>query len=104
RQISSSRPERPHECGHYEPPAHGSPPMGVLFSLLYWCYFAVSSGVLFLGALAIWATTAPFDPTRSLLHRYTCWWATLYLRCLPGCRIDAQGREKIAPRTPYVLV
>ena len=78
--------------------------MGALFSLLYWCYFSVSSCVLFLGALLIWAATAPFDRDRALLHRYTCWWATLYLRCLPGCHIDVQGREKIIPRTPYVLV
>ena len=54
--------------------------------------------------MLIWALTAPFDPARSLLHRYTCWWAQLYLRCLPGCRIHVEGREKIAPHTPYVLV
>jgi 1-acyl-sn-glycerol-3-phosphate acyltransferase len=78
--------------------------MSAVFSLLYWCYFSITSIVLFLGALVITGLTAPFDPTRRLLHRYTCWWATLYLRCLPGCRIDVQGREKIAPHTAYVLV
>src|SRR5205085_450199 len=59
---------------------------------------------LFFIALSIWAVTAPFDATRTLLHRYTCWWATLYLRCLPGCRIQIEGLEKIAPNTAYVLV
>lgn len=54
--------------------------------------------------MLIWALTAPFDPTRCLLHHYTCWWALLYLRCLPGCRVQVEGREKIAPHTPYVLV
>src|SRR5689334_24409612 len=78
--------------------------MSTAFSFCYWTFVAVTSIVLFFGALVLWAVTAPFDPTRSLLHRYTCWWALLYLRCLPGCRVQVEGREKIAAHTPYVLV
>jgi 1-acyl-sn-glycerol-3-phosphate acyltransferase len=78
--------------------------MSNLFSILYWVYLGASSIVLFFGAVVIWALTAPFDPTGGLLHRYTCWWSLLYLRCLPGCRIRVEGREKIMPKTPYVLV
>jgi 1-acyl-sn-glycerol-3-phosphate acyltransferase len=78
--------------------------MSVLFSVCYWAFAGLTAVLLFPGALLIWALTAPFDPTRSLLHRYTCWWGRLYLRCLPGCRIQVEGREKIAPHTPYVLV
>ena len=74
------------------------------FSVLYWAFLCISSIVLFFVALVIWSVTAPFDATRSLLHRYTCWWALLYLRCLPGCRIQIEGAEKIAPGTAYVLV
>ncbi len=59
---------------------------------------------LFLRALVIWAVTVPFDATRSLLHRYSCWWAQLQLRCLPGCQIQIEGAEKIAPGTAYVLI
>jgi|SRR6516165_1606919 1-acyl-sn-glycerol-3-phosphate acyltransferase len=78
--------------------------MTALFSILYWIFFAITSIFLFMGALAIWAVTAPFDRTRKWLNFYTCWWAQIYLRCLPGCRIQIEGREKIAPRTAYVLV
>jgi 1-acyl-sn-glycerol-3-phosphate acyltransferase len=78
--------------------------MSTIFSACYWTVAGVMSIVLFLGALLLWAVTAPFDPARSLLHLYTCWWAQLYLRCLPGCRIEVEGREKIALHTPYVLV
>jgi 1-acyl-sn-glycerol-3-phosphate acyltransferase len=78
--------------------------MSTAFSAGYWALAGVASILLFLGALLIWALTAPFDPTRSLLHHYTCWWARLYLRCFPGCRIQVEGREKIASQTPYVLV
>lgn len=78
--------------------------MASLFSILYWIFFGVSAMVLFAIALAIWLITLPFDPTRRVLHRFTCWWSVLYVRCLPGCRVVVQGREKIAPGTTYVLV
>src|SRR5262249_17194100 len=79
-------------------------PMSTLFSAFDWSFLGVTSALLFPGALLLWSLTAPFDPARSLLHRYTCWWALLYLRCLPGCRVRVEGRGKIAPHTPYVLV
>jgi len=75
-----------------------------LFSILYWIGLGGSAVVLYLGAVLIWLATMPFDRQRAILHRYTCWWATLYLRCLPGCRIVVEGREKIAPGKAYVLV
>ncbi|CEF49053.1 unnamed protein product [uncultured bacterium] len=78
--------------------------MSTLFSLGYWTFAAVSSFFFYLGALLIWAVTLRSDPTRTLLHHYTCWWAQLYLRCLPGCRVQVEGREKIKPHTGYVLV
>ncbi len=78
--------------------------MSWLFSLAYWIFFGISAIVLFLGALVICATTALFDPTRRILHRYTCWWSMLYLRILPGCKMIVEGREKIVPDTPYVFV
>jgi 1-acyl-sn-glycerol-3-phosphate acyltransferase len=78
--------------------------MSIVFSVFYWTFVAVVAIIHFPGAVLICLLTAPFDPARTLLHRYTCWWAQLYLLCLPGCRIRVAGREKIRPRTPYVLV
>jgi 1-acyl-sn-glycerol-3-phosphate acyltransferase len=78
--------------------------MSTLLSVCYWTFVGGTAIPLYFGALLIWALTAPFDPRRSLLHRYTCWWAQLYLRCLPGCQLEVEGREKIVPHTPYVLV
>jgi 1-acyl-sn-glycerol-3-phosphate acyltransferase len=78
--------------------------LNALFSACYWLFLGTTSIVLYFGAVFLCLATAPFDADRSLLHRYTCWWARLYLRCLPGCRIVVEGREKITPRTPFVLV
>lgn len=75
-----------------------------LFSLVYWIFFAFSAMVLYVVAVLLCLATAPFDSNRTALHRYTCWWAQIYLRCLPGCRLRVEGREKILPRTPYVFV
>jgi len=74
------------------------------FSILYWLFLATTAMLLYLVALLLCLGTAPFDPHRNLLHRYTCWWAQLYLRCLPGCRLRVVGREKIVPGAPLVLV
>src|SRR5438132_10076294 len=78
--------------------------LNAVFSGIYWLFLGVTMVPLYGIAVLIWLLTKAFDPKRSLLHRYTCWWAALYLRCLPGCRIHVEGREKILPNTPYVLV
>jgi 1-acyl-sn-glycerol-3-phosphate acyltransferase len=77
--------------------------MRTLFSTCYWGYLSLTAIVLYLGALVLWAVTYLFDPTGRVLHRYTCWWATLYLRCLPGCRLRVEGRDKIRPGVAYLL-
>jgi 1-acyl-sn-glycerol-3-phosphate acyltransferase len=77
--------------------------MNILFSCLYWIFLGSTAIILYLVAVVLWALTSWYDNTGSLLHRYTCWWAVLYLRCLPGCRLHVEGRDKIAPRTAYVL-
>jgi 1-acyl-sn-glycerol-3-phosphate acyltransferase len=78
--------------------------MGTAFSCCYWCFLGSTSVVLYLVALLLWLVTTPFDRTGRVLHRYTCWWAALYVRCLPGCRLRIEGREKIAPGVAYLLV
>jgi 1-acyl-sn-glycerol-3-phosphate acyltransferase len=78
--------------------------MKTFLSLLYWFYISAVAIVLFVGAVVLWLVMTPFDPTRAVLHRYTCWWGTLYLRCLPGCRLEVEGRDKIRPGVAYVLV
>jgi 1-acyl-sn-glycerol-3-phosphate acyltransferase len=55
-------------------------------------------------ALAIWALTFPFDRRLRLLHRFTCFWASLYTWCNPVWQVEVRGREKIDPRATYVMV
>src|SRR5436190_1245873 len=92
--LAAPGPEQPL---HRPPPARQYRVMAALFAVLYWAFVGTSSVVLFAGALLLWLVTLPFDRTRKVLHRYTCWWSALYVRCLPGCRLVVQGREKIPP-------
>src|SRR5439155_1280932 len=55
-------------------------------------------------ALLIWVVTAPFDRRRALLHRYTCFWASLYTWLNPAWRVRVEGRERIRPDAAYVMV
>jgi len=73
-------------------------------SLVFWLFLAASSIALFPVALVVWAVTAPFDRRRVLLHRFTCFWASLYTWLNPAWRVRVEGREKIRRDTAYVIV
>ena len=73
-------------------------------SLAFWVFLTVSSVLLFPLAVAIWAVSAPFDPKRRLLHRFTCFWASLYTWFNPAWRVRVEGRERIRRDTTYVMV
>lgn len=74
-----------------------------ILSLMYWVFIAVSSALLYPVAFVIWALT-PFDARRVVLHRFTCFWASLYTWINPAWRIYVEGREKIHRNTAYVMV
>ncbi len=75
-----------------------------LGSLLFWVFLTVSSLVLFPVALLLWAVTVAFDRRLVVLHRFTCFWASLYTWCSPVWRVRVEGREKIRPGAAYVMV
>jgi 1-acyl-sn-glycerol-3-phosphate acyltransferase len=75
-----------------------------LFSTLFWLFMIVTSILLFPIALAIWLVTLPFDRRLVLLHRFTCFWASLYTWLNPVWRVHIEGREKIRRDTAYVMV
>jgi 1-acyl-sn-glycerol-3-phosphate acyltransferase len=75
-----------------------------LGSLLFWSFLATSSILLFPLAVLIWALTAPFDRRRVWLHRFTCFWASLYTWTNPVWRVRVEGRERIRRGVPYVMV
>jgi 1-acyl-sn-glycerol-3-phosphate acyltransferase len=73
-------------------------------SWIFWAFLATSSIALFPVALLVFALTAPFDPRRRWLHRFTCFWASLYTWLNPAWPVSIEGRERIDPREAYVMV
>jgi len=92
--------------GFIKPPRRANKPRVLrrAGSLLFWTFMAVSSIVLFPVALVVWATTALFDRRLVVLHRFTCFWASLYSWLNPAWRVHTEGREKIRPGATYVMV
>jgi 1-acyl-sn-glycerol-3-phosphate acyltransferase len=75
-----------------------------LLSLAFWAFVCVSSALLFCVACVVWALTAPFSTRRALLHRFTCFWASLYTWLNPAWRVEIHGRERIDRSQVYVIV
>jgi 1-acyl-sn-glycerol-3-phosphate acyltransferase len=75
-----------------------------LYSTVFWTFLTTSSIALFPVAVAVWAATAPFDPRRVALHRFTCFWASLYTWLNPAWPVTVLGREKIRRDAAYVMV
>jgi len=73
-------------------------------SAIFWAFVVLSSIPLFLIALVIWVLTMPFDPHRVVLHRFTCFWASLYTWTNPVWPVTITGRDNIVPGQTYVLV
>jgi 1-acyl-sn-glycerol-3-phosphate acyltransferase len=78
--------------------------MRALLSTLFWIFLMSTSVVLFVGAMGVWAVTVLFDRRLAVLHRYTSIWASLYTWLNPAWRVTVEGREKIDPKTAYVMV
>ena len=79
-------------------------PIRRLGSALFWVFLTVSSILLFPVALLIWLVTVPFDRRLVVLHRFTCFWASLYSWLNPVWRVHVEGRERIDPAAAYVMV
>lgn len=76
----------------------------LLISSLFWAYVVLSSLVLFLLALLVFALSVAFDRRRRLLHLFTSAWAYHYVMLMPLWKVSFQGRSHIDPGSTYVLV
>lgn len=75
-----------------------------VLSALFWLFIVVSSLLLFPVAVLIWVVTVLFDRRLVLLHRFTCFWASLYTWLNPVWRVRLEGLERIRRDAAYVMV
>jgi 1-acyl-sn-glycerol-3-phosphate acyltransferase len=72
--------------------------------MTWWAFLVGTSLALFPVAVLVWTVTAPVDPRRRVLHRFTCLWASLYTWLNPAWTVTVEGREKIRPGATYVMI
>jgi 1-acyl-sn-glycerol-3-phosphate acyltransferase len=75
-----------------------------ILSLVFWIFLTLTSILLYPMALLIWAVTLPFDRRKVLLHKFTCFWASLYSWLNPAWPVKIEGRERIRRGEAYVMV
>ena len=73
-------------------------------AILYITFIFVTSFFFFPFAVLLRLVTAPFDRRLTLLHKFTCFWASLYIWVFPPWSVTVHGREKIDPNKTYVIV
>ena len=73
-------------------------------SVLFWTVIVVTCPPFFVGAVLVWAVTAPFDRRRVVLHLYSAAWAVAYVRINPLWRLRTSGRRLLPWHGPAVLV
>ena len=76
----------------------------IIFSSLFWTFFAISSAVYFIIALVILLITKWFDPRRLVHQMWSCYWAGSYAWFNPLWRVRVSGRNKIPWKRPCILV
>jgi 1-acyl-sn-glycerol-3-phosphate acyltransferase len=75
-----------------------------LIAILFLLFIALSSVVMFIGALLIWALTRWYDRRLVLLHLFSSVWASMYLWIMPAWQIRHRGRHHIDWSRTYVVV
>jgi len=75
-----------------------------VFSILFWGFLTASSIALFPVAVATWLLTLPFDRRKVVLHRFTCFWGSLYTWCNPAWPVEIDDLHKIRRDETYVMV
>jgi 1-acyl-sn-glycerol-3-phosphate acyltransferase len=78
--------------------------MARILSGLFWTVIVVTCPVFFVGALLVWAVTAPFDRRKLALHLYSSAWAVFYVRVNPLWRLRTTGRALLPWHGAAVIV
>lgn len=78
--------------------------ISLLLTIYEWTLFLVVCLILYPIALIIFIFTAPFDKKKVILHRFSCFWASLYIWLQPLWKVTWEGKENIEKDQAYVLV
>ena len=72
-------------------------------SVCFLVFIAVTSLFFFCIALSIWLLTVLIDKRLVILHKFTCFWAYMYVMVMPAWKVKFFNREKINRKATYVV-
>ena len=75
-----------------------------ILTIYEWLLFVTVCVVLYPIALVIFIFTAPFDKRRVILHKFSCFWGSLYIWLQPLWKVNWEGKEHIEKGGTYVYV
>jgi 1-acyl-sn-glycerol-3-phosphate acyltransferase len=75
-----------------------------LLTVYEWTLAAAVCIVLYPVALIMFIITLPFDRKKVILHRFSCFWATIPIWFQPLWKLSWEGRENIKKGQTYILV
>ncbi len=78
--------------------------MSYLLSIVYICWVAIISIVLFPIAIIIRIVSTPFDKRLVALNFFSHFWGGCYLWSMPFWSMRVSGRNKFVTNKPYVIV
>lgn len=76
----------------------------IIYSIIVWLFLVASCIPLFLVDFIIWLFTFWWDKRTWVLHRYSIFWALIYVWLNPLWKIDIKGRENIKKKKTYVII
>ena len=76
----------------------------IIYSVLLWTFFLVSSIIMFTIGSVIWMLTRWFDRRLIVLHLFASFWAALYIWFNPLWNVSIEGRKKLPWRKSAILV
>ena len=75
-----------------------------IIAVFFLAFMGLSSALLFMVALVIWALTVLVDRRLILLHLFSSFWASLYLWTMPAWSVRVIGRRGDMWKQNYVIV
>jgi len=76
----------------------------IIYSFIVWVILIVSCFPLFAIDFIIWLLTFWWDKRTWILHRYSIFWALIFVWANPLWRIDIRGRKNINRKKTYVII
>jgi 1-acyl-sn-glycerol-3-phosphate acyltransferase len=76
----------------------------ITYSMIVWLFLIISLVPLFAIDFIVWLFTFWWDKRTWVLHRYSIFWALIYVWANPLWKISIKGRENIRKKKTYVII